>query len=135
MVLKECRRVLRPGGLLYVLTPNQARLINRFRLLLGRSVYYPMDYWLGDSDEHITRDDRRVYAGHIREYTLSEVLKMLKYAGFEVQGTQMLAAQGTSSREHLSPSRFLLRSYNVLERMLPSSAYMISVAAIRPSHE
>ena len=41
-ILTECLRVLKRGGSFIGLTPNQARLTNRFRLMLGRSGYYPL---------------------------------------------------------------------------------------------
>lgn len=128
-VLGECRRVLKRGGILAVLTPNQARLINRFRLLLGRSVYYPLDYWLGTSQEHITRKGRAVFAGHIREYTIAELRKMLSLVGFEIESVHLFPAARPSRREELSKSRAVLAVYNAAEKVLPDSGYMISALA------
>lgn len=128
-VLGECRRVLKKGGTLAVLTPNQARLINRFRLLLGRSAYYPLDYWLGTRQEHINRRGRAVFAGHIREYTVAELKTMLSLVGFEIESVHVYSAAGPSRREEMSKSRVVLALYNMVERVLPSSGYMISVLA------
>ena len=128
-VLGECKRVLKKGGILAVLTPNQARLINRFRLLLGRSVYYPLDYWLGTCQEHISRKGQVVFAGHIREYTIAELGRMLSLVGFEIESIHLYPAARPSRREELSKSKAVLAMYNMAEKVLPGSGYMISVLA------
>jgi SAM-dependent methyltransferase len=128
-LLGECRRVLKKGGILAVLTPNQARLINRFRLLLGRSVYYPLDYWLGTCQEHISKKGQAVFAGHIREYTIAELRRMLSLVGFEIESVHLYPAAGPSRREEMSKSKAVLAMYNAAEKVLPGSGYMISVLA------
>ena len=67
----ECRRVLKPGGVLIVGTPNLASLSNRVRLLFG---LYPtfMDYEMEGG------------YGHVRYYTLKTLLGQLRGLGFEV---------------------------------------------------
>jgi len=128
-LLGECRRVLKKGGILAVLTPNQARLVNRFRLLLGRSVYYPLDYWLGTCQEHINRKGREVFAGHIREYTIAELRKMLSLVGFEIESVHIYPAARPSRREEMSKSKVVLAVYNTAEKVFPGSGYMISMLA------
>ena len=68
---QECHRVLRPGGILIVGTPNLASLSNRIRLLFG---LYPtfMDYEMEGA------------YGHVRYYTLKTLLGQLRGLGFEV---------------------------------------------------
>jgi 2-polyprenyl-3-methyl-5-hydroxy-6-metoxy-1,4-benzoquinol methylase len=59
--LLEARR-LRAGGLLLLTTPNSARLQNRLRLALGRSVYAPLGDWMFGVP----------HARHVRKYSASE---------------------------------------------------------------
>lgn len=70
---KECSRVLKPGGILVITTPNLAALQDRFRFLFGHSPKQIQPY-------------HEFYKLHIRPFTL----KMLKYSfkkfGFEVKG-------------------------------------------------
>jgi len=63
LVLSKINKAPKPGGVLVLTTPNVASLFRRLRLLLG---VQPV-YWY-----------------HVREYTMSEVLTLLREAGFEV---------------------------------------------------
>jgi 2-polyprenyl-3-methyl-5-hydroxy-6-metoxy-1,4-benzoquinol methylase len=69
--LAEVARVLGPGGVVVITTPNLASFENRLRLLLGR---YPMwvEYELSDQ-------------GHVRSYTLPTLRAQLRRTGFEVE--------------------------------------------------
>ena len=69
--LEQLRRVLRPGGVLVLTTPNLASIENRLRLLFGR---YPIwvEYALSDQ-------------GHVRAYTLPTLRSHLRSTGFQVE--------------------------------------------------
>ena len=64
---------LHPGGWLVLQTPNAARMGNRVRLLAGRNPFEEL------------RDDL-VSPGHIREYTVDEVVELGRAAGLEPGG-------------------------------------------------
>jgi SAM-dependent methyltransferase len=72
--LQECARILRPGGYLFFTTPNAGYVMNRLRLLRGRSVYTPMQDWIGGVP----------HARHAREYLFSEVEQAMGIAGLDV---------------------------------------------------
>lgn len=130
-VLEECRRCLRVGGRIAILTPNQARLINRARFILGRSIYFPLEYWLGSGEEKIVKRGQTYFAGHIREYTPDEIRRMLEVVGFKVSSIALYPAAQASPREQLSQSKLLRSVYNVAERMIPGSKYEISAIAVK----
>lgn len=70
-MLAECHRVLRPGGVMVLTTPNVLRLDNVVRLFQGRNIY---DKYVLDQPS----------ARHPREYTPEELRRVLEWAGFEV---------------------------------------------------
>jgi len=63
LVLSKINRALKPGGVLVLTTPNIASLFRRLRLLLGK---------------------QPIYRYHVREYTMREVVSLLREAGFEI---------------------------------------------------
>ena len=73
--LEEMRRVLQPGGLLYLTTPNLYRLGNIVSFALGRGLAFDpiREYGKLRSVGHM---------GHVREYTASEIRRFLEGAGF-----------------------------------------------------
>jgi SAM-dependent methyltransferase len=72
--LGEILRILRPGGRLYLTTPNSAYIVNRLRLLAGRTVHTSLADWIGGLP----------HARHAREYTFSEINHLLAHVGFRV---------------------------------------------------
>ena len=66
--LIEVRRILRPHGRLYFTTPNAAYLMNRLRLLTGKSVYTPLRDWMHGVP----------HARHAREYTFDEIEELMR---------------------------------------------------------
>jgi len=70
--LAEIHRVLKPGGLLLLTTPNAARWDNVARMLRGDNVFGPLSAY-------------GLYGRHNREYTQSEVEDLLAGCGYEIE--------------------------------------------------
>lgn len=71
-VLREIKRVLRPGATLIITTPNVARLENVTRLLAGENIYDPYSGY-------------GPYGRHNREYNRHELIQLLRHEGFVPQ--------------------------------------------------
>jgi predicted SAM-dependent methyltransferase len=69
-VLKECYRVLKPGGRLFITTPNVVSVVQLERMLMGASPWF--------------------YPLHIREYSLEELNEMFFEALFKVERWQAI---------------------------------------------
>ena len=88
-VLSELARVIRPGGILIMSSPNQASLENRLVLLKGKSILAMPDKLPSAGDTF----------GHIRLYTRSEMAAAMAKLGFSLEaqqsGIQQFGIQGT----------------------------------------
>jgi SAM-dependent methyltransferase len=120
--LFEVRRILRPDGRLYFTTPNAAYVLNRVRLLLGRSVASPLPDWIAGVP----------HARHAREYTFDEVHQLLAHAG--------LRACLTTSRHfhqhsgNVAPvGKAVKRAIDLLSRVRPTLGPSVVVVAERVS--
>jgi ubiquinone/menaquinone biosynthesis C-methylase UbiE len=139
-VLSEAHRVLAHGGVLSMITENQACLKNRLKSLMGISIYFPLDRWMSQEDR-VEKCGRRVFTGHIREYTIREIGQMLQRSGFKVDVLKLRAAAYPSNRvpddpssgarmiETMSTSRTMFRLYNIAETVLPGCGFMICAIA------
>lgn len=78
LFLAEQFRILKPGGLIYLSTPNFARL--EMRLKLAKSVFFPS--WPNSARAFVNSTPFRQ---HIREYTLDELLAAIRRACLEFE--------------------------------------------------
>jgi 2-polyprenyl-3-methyl-5-hydroxy-6-metoxy-1,4-benzoquinol methylase len=80
-VILEINRILKTGGHIYVGMPNQAFIVNRIRLLQGKSTQGRIEEFF----QQLDRNSNMVVGLHWREYTMAETCEMLSRMGFHLE--------------------------------------------------
>jgi ABC-type polysaccharide/polyol phosphate transport system ATPase subunit/SAM-dependent methyltransferase len=115
-LLEALDRVLRPGGLLVLDTPNLAYAYSRERFSRGESVFCPIE---------VQYDTQIPFEGHHREYTEQEVLWMLGRLGHQVLHCELfnysLCGAGTLTGPDLEKYRAMERDPTLREVILTAS--------------
>lgn len=91
-VLSEINRVLTPHGYLYLSLPNQASLVNRVKLLFGRSIHNPVK----DFAEQLDKTTNMLVGIHWREYTGDEMQELVEMSGFSIASHQFYTTHKAS---------------------------------------
>lgn len=107
--LSELARVVRPGGLLIISSPNQASLENRILLLKGKSILAMPDH---------TESADGLF-GHIRLYTPSETELAMSRLGFSLERCIIESNNSGYRGQPRSWRRRMYRLYERLEEILP----------------
>lgn len=104
VILKKLAGLLKPGGKLFLTTPNGFRLRNILYMLANRRVLD--DFRYSDDNEPM---------GHMQEYTLPQMVWQAERAGLEV----LLAEQTTSGWKGASKSAQILRMLTAPAQLVP----------------
>ncbi|MGH7860543.1 MAG: methyltransferase domain-containing protein [Candidatus Binatia bacterium] len=101
--LRELRRVLKPGGVLLLSTPNLLTLKNRVSFLSGRARYDTLEM----PYDALEAEERIGHVGHFRIFSMPEVVDLLERTGFRIRYRGY--RQIVPDREPLPPSLYALR--------------------------
>lgn len=110
--IREMYRVTMPWGHVLLTTPNIARSINRAKILLGKSVTYPLHQVLENDGE-----GSNIYHRHNREYTLSELTTLMRHGNWNVARATHFVSY-TPMRRRIIPDSLLLKAGKYANYML-----------------
>lgn len=79
--MREVHRILKPGGLLFLSTPNLRSLAGLANFLLKNRCYSCE----ADPYDEFSKLEGLGHMGHVREYTTREITEFLGRIGFEVR--------------------------------------------------
>lgn len=126
-ILRELNRVLRPGGLLILTTPNPSTAMNAIRMLFDRHSLWGTDAFIQQpkivNGVAIDRGDV-----HYREYRTVELSGALEGAGFRIERVRYMGV-GSSSHQ-TAVKRFakrILGNTLMRHRMFGATQYLIAV--------
>jgi 2-polyprenyl-3-methyl-5-hydroxy-6-metoxy-1,4-benzoquinol methylase len=118
-VLQEINRILKPEGILYITTPNQVSLVNRFAIIVGRSIRNP----LTDSLTQVDQAKQTICGSHWREYTLKELIEVLETTGFSIKKYSF----SNNAKNMQVRNRIFLLIFSFIYRFFPGSGNSITV--------
>lgn len=115
----ETYRVLKPGGVFFVTTPNSANLLRRIRFLIGRNPNWDVrDYFMAGPN----------FTGHRREFTARELTQMLEWSKFsDIRCVGVNAYFNV--RQFLAPKKFFRQLASVLSMPFSRAREMLYACA------
>ena len=106
--LREFRRVLRPGGILYLVTPNQYEIGAIWGFLRGEGAISHAHY-------EFAKLERLGHMGHVREYAPADVRELLREEGFRIERHEF-----SNFAERTAPHRPILgRAAELVQEAVP----------------
>ncbi len=97
LYLEKIKKVLKPKGVMIITTPNAVNLKNRFRLLVGKNIYFSLEQLEESKDLQ-----KSIYFRHNREFTKEELEKVIKKAGFKIKELMLFNSYSPFRKKRIS---------------------------------
>jgi len=135
-VLREFRRVLRPGGRLLITTPNELYLKSRLRTILRAALWMSLSTRAEFRHQMLLEGEAR-YTTHARTYTMGELTWLAQRAGFRVIQRRFEAPWERvgleAARLRTAPLRVLAKGlFAAATTALPPTRSMLLVVGQKP---
>lgn len=122
-VFREIRRVLKPSGTLVFSLPNSAYLTNRIRALVGLPVLDPIyEVFKEEPSPQSSGQGEWVHGfGHVREFTMSETIDIVRHYGFDPVEQANIAASRHFAGKSSVARKILLGLHRIASTLVPDS--------------
>ena len=120
--IDACLQNLRPGGYFFCIVPNMVDLLNRCRVLCGRSAWRDLKPFFDQGEN---------FVGHWREYTLKELIQMCEWSGLEVVKAKNSSTSSLYNGKDKFPRSIMLAAFRLLSRLVPGSGDTNAIVARR----
>ncbi len=118
--IEMCTKHLKPGGLFFCVTPNMVDVLNRLRVLCGRSAFRDLKSFY-DTGER--------FVGHWREYTLSEIVQMCQWSKLTVIKALNSRTSPYFNKKDSWQRSLFMAGFRVLANLVPGGKDTNSVLA------
>ena len=130
--VRELRRVLKPGGCVYITVPNKASFQSLAALIFGKSELLVDSYF--EFEDYRSNGKNAFYGFHWREYSRSELRRLFSRAGFRVKQCNTFVAFHEKSPPSLA--RSLARTADILlASLLTRYGTNVYLVAAKPNPE
>ncbi|OGH59424.1 MAG: hypothetical protein A2725_01185 [Candidatus Magasanikbacteria bacterium RIFCSPHIGHO2_01_FULL_33_34] len=110
--IDSCLRNLKQGGLFFCIVPNMVDLLNRCRVMCGRSACRDLKPFFDEGDN---------FVGHWREYTIKELAQMAEWSGLEIIKAQNSRTSPLFNGKDKFPRNIMLAIFRLLADLVPGS--------------
>jgi len=115
-ILNIAGKALKVGGICVITMPNSVNFLKRIKVLLGKSNYPDIrGFYYSDGQ----------WRGHVREYTLSEAMDIIRWNGYDIIKAQTYHGM-LHKKVHSDVSRHLFRCLTTLVPTLRDSLLVIA---------
>jgi 2-polyprenyl-3-methyl-5-hydroxy-6-metoxy-1,4-benzoquinol methylase len=112
IILSDLLRLLKPGGVLYLTTPNVSCFTNILELVKNKNIFWDPDIFYGSLDRHN------------REFTSRDIEKILKIAGIKNYNISFFSTWGNTKQAPVHLIKFLIQ-HNFNNRILDNTIEVI----------
>jgi 2-polyprenyl-3-methyl-5-hydroxy-6-metoxy-1,4-benzoquinol methylase len=110
--LATCCAHLKVGGYFFCATPNMVDLLNRFRVLVGRSAFRDLKPFFEFGEK---------FVGHWREYTLDELKKMCTWSSLTIIEARNYRTSPYFNKKNSTSRSWFLTIFRLIAIFIPGS--------------
>jgi len=110
--IESCLKHLRTDGYFFCVAPNMVDLLNRCRVLYGRSAFRDLKPFFDQGED---------FVGHWREYTLKEMVQMAQWCGLEIIKAKNYRTSPLYNGKDKFPRSIMLAIFRLLSDLVPGA--------------